>query len=70
MTQWVKNLVVLYGCGLGHFCGMGSVPGPGTSACHSQKKRKKKKKKSKTQKVEWGLPGAGGGEWRSGYLIV
>ena len=33
-------------CGLGHFCGTGLIPGPGTSACHghSQKKKKKKKK--------------------------
>ena len=33
--------------GLCGFCGMGSIPGPGTSKCHEHGQKKKKKKKKK-----------------------
>ena len=33
--------------GSGYCCGMGLIPGPGTSTCHGQGKKKKKEKKGK-----------------------
>ena len=39
---------------LGHFCGVGSIPGPGTSACRGCSQKKKKKKNPKTKNKGWG----------------
>ena len=33
VVQWVKNPRLLQLCGTGRSCGVGSIPGPGTSAC-------------------------------------
>ena len=43
VAQWVKDLAL----SLDHCCGLGSIPGPGISACQgcSQKQKKKKKRK-------------------------
>ena len=38
-AQWVKD----WRCHcsqLGHCCGMGSIPGPGSSACHEHSQKK------------------------------
>lgn len=40
MVQWVKDLVFMWG--LGSCCGMGSVPGTGTSTCQKHGPRKEK----------------------------
>ena len=42
-------------CGLGQRCGMGSLPGPGTSACHKhgQKWKQKQKRKRKSGPRAW-----------------
>ena len=39
--------------GLGHHCGMGSIPGPGTSTCLGVAKKKKKKKRERERLVPW-----------------
>ena len=47
MVQAVKYPALSLHCP-GHCCGMGSIPGPGTSTCH--KKIKKNKTKQNKQK--------------------
>ena len=41
---WVLSIQHCFYCGLGHCYGSGSIPGPGTSACHSSCQKKKKNK--------------------------
>ena len=45
VTQWVKDPHCCHGSSLGHCCGKGLIPGPGTSTCCGNGKKKKKKKK-------------------------
>lgn len=51
VAQWVKDLSLTCRCyGSSCHCGMGSIPGPGTSACHRHgQKREGKKKKDKNE---------------------
>lgn len=37
------RLQLCYGRGLGRYCSLGLIPGPGTSTCHRNDKKKKKK---------------------------
>ena len=49
--------------GSGYLCGMGSIPGPGISACGKKKKKKgqeREKMPNIKQTVEKQLPGARG----------
>ena len=53
MAQQVRDLVLSLQ-GLGHCCGVGLIPGPGTASCHrcgQKKKEKKRKKMSGTDKI-------------------
>ena len=54
---WLSGLKIwcCHYCGCGYCCGMGSIPGLGTSACHrfSKKKKKKKKLKDKIKRIPY-----------------
>ena len=45
MAQWelqALRIQCCHCCGSGHYCGTGSIPGPGTSTCCGRSHRKKK----------------------------
>ena len=45
-SEWVKY-PALPQCGIGHRCGLDSIPGPGTSICHRCSQKKKESIKNK-----------------------
>ena len=51
---WLSGLKMqhCHCCGSGQFCGAGSIPGPGTSACCRCGQKKKKKKKRERERKE------------------
>ena len=53
MAQWVKD-PVLHCCGSGYNCGVGSIPGTGTSACHRCNNNDKKEflRQAKTKRTQ------------------
>ena len=59
-------------CSSGQYCGLGSIPGLGTTACHrcSQKKKEKRKEKKKKRNGSRAVISNGGILPPSGYLAM
>ena len=50
---WLGGLKIwcCHSCGSGYSCGIGSIPGPGTSACSRQGQKKQKQTNKKTESL-------------------